>query len=85
LETEKNRETSIFLKDNYKPKRLMSQVIKYRNRDKGVSIKLGNPMTESHGFYNDRKKTSKSYLEDELLFGFWKILYQLIVPKIPDS
>jgi hypothetical protein len=28
----------------------MSQMIKYRNRDKGVGIKLGNPMTESHGW-----------------------------------
>jgi hypothetical protein len=24
----------------------MSQIIRYRNRDKGVSIKLGDPMTE---------------------------------------
>jgi hypothetical protein len=29
--------------------RLMSQMIRYRNRDKGLSIKLGDPMTESHG------------------------------------
>jgi hypothetical protein len=27
--------------------RLMSQMIRYRNRDKGVNIKLGNPMTKS--------------------------------------
>jgi hypothetical protein len=27
----------------------MSQIIRYRNRDKGVSIKLGDPMTEGHG------------------------------------
>jgi hypothetical protein len=29
--------------------RLMSQMIRYRNRGKGVSIKLGDPMTDSHG------------------------------------
>jgi hypothetical protein len=29
--------------------RFMSQMIIYRNRDKGISIKLGDPMTESHG------------------------------------
>jgi hypothetical protein len=34
---------------NNKPTRLMSQMIRYRNRDKGVSIKLENPMTERHG------------------------------------
>jgi hypothetical protein len=45
----------IFKKDNNKPTRLMSQVIKYRNRDKGVSLKLGNPMTENHGLDIDRK------------------------------
>jgi hypothetical protein len=33
----------------------MSQMIRYRNRDKGVSIKLGNPMTESHGLDLDKK------------------------------
>jgi hypothetical protein len=27
----------------------MSQIIRYRNRDKGVSLKLENPMTVSHG------------------------------------
>jgi hypothetical protein len=27
----------------------MPQLISYRNRDKGVSIKLGDPITESHG------------------------------------
>jgi hypothetical protein len=29
--------------------RLMSQIIRYRNRDKGVSIKLRDPITEGHG------------------------------------
>jgi hypothetical protein len=24
-------------------------MIRYRNRDKGISMKLGDPMTESHG------------------------------------
>jgi hypothetical protein len=38
-----------FKKKNNKPTRLMSEMIRYRNRDKGISIKLGNPMTESHG------------------------------------
>jgi hypothetical protein len=33
----------------------MSQMIRQRNRDKGVSIKLGNPMTESHGLDIDKK------------------------------
>jgi hypothetical protein len=33
----------------------MSQMIKSRNRDKRVSIKLGNPMTESRGLDSDRK------------------------------
>jgi hypothetical protein len=33
----------------------MSQVVRYRNRGKGVSIKLGNPMTESHGLDIDKK------------------------------
>jgi hypothetical protein len=33
----------------------MSQVFRYINRDKGVSIKLGNPMTESHGLDIDKK------------------------------
>jgi hypothetical protein len=33
----------------------MSQMIKYRNRDKGVSIKLENPMTESHDLSTDKK------------------------------
>jgi hypothetical protein len=28
-------------------------MIRYRNRDKGISIKLGNPMTESHGLDTD--------------------------------
>jgi hypothetical protein len=41
-------------KDN-KPTRFMSQMIRYRNRDKGVSIKLGNPMSDSHGFDTDKK------------------------------
>jgi hypothetical protein len=27
----------------------MSQIIRYRNRDKGVSIKLREPVTEGHG------------------------------------
>jgi hypothetical protein len=27
----------------------MSRIIRYRNRDKEVSIKLGDPMTEGHG------------------------------------
>jgi hypothetical protein len=43
-----------FLNKN-KPTRLMSQMIRYRNRDKGVSIKLENPMTESHGLDIDTK------------------------------
>jgi hypothetical protein len=30
-------------------------MIKYRNRDKGVSKKAGNPMTESHDLEIDRK------------------------------
>jgi hypothetical protein len=63
----------------------LPQMIKYRNRDKGVSIKLGNPMTESHGLDNDRKYIPISHLEGELLFGFGKILYQPIAPKIPNS
>jgi hypothetical protein len=29
--------------------------------------------------------TPISHLEGELLFGFGKILYQTIAPKIPDS
>jgi hypothetical protein len=33
----------------------MSQMIRYRNRDKGVSINLGNPMTESHSVGIDKK------------------------------
>jgi hypothetical protein len=44
----------IHLKNN-KPTRLMSQMIRYRNRDKRVSIKLGNPMTERHGLDTDKK------------------------------
>jgi hypothetical protein len=35
-------------KTNKKPTKLMSQIIIYRNRDKGINVKLGNPMTESH-------------------------------------
>jgi hypothetical protein len=38
----------IFQKDDNKPIILMSPMIRYRNRDKGVSIKLGNSMTEQH-------------------------------------
>jgi hypothetical protein len=30
-------------------------MIRYRNRDKGVSIKLGNPMAKSHGLDNNKK------------------------------
>jgi hypothetical protein len=30
-------------------------MIKYRNRDKGISLKLGNPMTESHDLDIDKK------------------------------
>jgi hypothetical protein len=37
----------------------MSQVIKCRNRDKGISIKLGNLMTESHGLDIDKKSHSR--------------------------
>jgi hypothetical protein len=33
----------------------MSQMIRYRNRDKRVSIKLGDPMTESHCLDTDKK------------------------------
>jgi hypothetical protein len=33
----------------------MSQMISYRNRDKGVSIKLGNQMTENHDLDIDKK------------------------------
>jgi hypothetical protein len=33
----------------------MSQMTNYRNRDKSVSIKLGNPMTKSHGSDVDKK------------------------------
>jgi hypothetical protein len=33
----------------------MFQVVRNRNRSKGVSIKLGNPMTESHGLDIDKK------------------------------
>jgi hypothetical protein len=29
-------------------------MIRYRNKDKGVSIKLGNPMTESHSLDIDK-------------------------------
>jgi hypothetical protein len=36
----------------------MFQMIRYRNRDKGVSIKLGNPMTESYGLNIDKKSHS---------------------------
>jgi hypothetical protein len=33
----------------------MLQMIRCRNKDKGVSIKLGNLRTESHGFDVDKK------------------------------
>jgi hypothetical protein len=55
----------------------MSQMIKYRNRDKGVSIKLGNPMTESHGLDIDRKQTPVSHL----LLSFILIKFCLVLVK----
>jgi hypothetical protein len=38
----------------------MSPMIRYRDRDKGVSIKLGDPMTQSHGL--DVKKSHPKLL-----------------------
>jgi hypothetical protein len=41
-------------KDNNKPIRLMSKVIRHtKKRGKTISIKLGNPLTESQGLDAD--------------------------------
>jgi hypothetical protein len=61
----------------------MSQMIKYRNRDKEVSIKLGNSMTnKSHGLVN---KLQYPIWRVNFCLVFRKIFYQPITPKIPDS
>jgi hypothetical protein len=39
--------TKYIKKKNIKPTELMSQMIRYRSRSKGVSIKLGNPMART--------------------------------------
>jgi hypothetical protein len=40
----------------------MSEMIRYRNSDKEISIKLINPMTESHGMDIDKKSHSRLLL-----------------------
>jgi hypothetical protein len=42
-------------------------MIRYRNGDKGVSIKLGNPMTESHGLDIDKKSHPRLLMLTEWL------------------
>jgi hypothetical protein len=37
----------------------MSQVIRYRNRNKGVSVELGNPVPESHGLGINKKSYAR--------------------------
>jgi hypothetical protein len=54
-------DNSIFFKKDNKPARLMAQMIRYRNRDKGVVIKLGNAMTERHGLYIGKKSHPRSF------------------------
>jgi hypothetical protein len=49
----------------------MSQMIRYRNGDKGVSIKLGNPMTESCGLDIDRKQTLISQSGEWTVIWLW--------------
>jgi hypothetical protein len=45
-------------------------MIRYRNGDKGVSIKLGNPMTESHGLDIDKKSHPRLLmLTDKIAWG----------------
>jgi hypothetical protein len=45
----------------------MSQIIRYRDNDKGVSIKLGNPMSESHGLAIDKKSHPRLLMLTEWL------------------
>jgi hypothetical protein len=52
---EEKRGRIFFNKDSNESTILMCQMIRYRNRDKGVSIKLEKLMTESHSLDVDNK------------------------------
>jgi hypothetical protein len=58
----------------------MSQMIRYRNRDKGISIKLGNPITESHGLNIDKKSHPRLLMLTEWLGTHSRVLLTCIRP-----
>jgi hypothetical protein len=55
----------------------MSQIITYKNRDKRVSIKLGNPITESHGLDLDEKSHPRLLMLAEWLGKYSRIFVDL--------
>jgi hypothetical protein len=55
----------------------MSQIIRYRDNDKGVSIKLGNPMSESHGLAIDKKSHPRLLMLTEWLGSHSRVIVDL--------
>jgi hypothetical protein len=55
----------------------MSQIIRYRDNDKGVSIKLGNPMSESHGLDIDKKSHPRLLMLTEWLGSHSRVIVDL--------
>jgi hypothetical protein len=53
----------------------MSQVIRYRNRDKGVNIKLGKSVTESHGLDINKKSHPRLLMLTEWLGTHCRVVY----------
>jgi hypothetical protein len=56
---------------------IMSQMIRYRNRDKGVTIKLGHPMAESHGLDIDKKSHPRLLMLTEWLGTHRRVVFYL--------
>jgi hypothetical protein len=58
-------------------------MIRHRNRNKGVNIKLRNPMTESHGLDTDKKSHPRLLMLTEWLETHSRVIVDLhTAPKV---